>query len=182
MTATPTQGHPTPPTPGEDPADVETDLPDAGDNPGPDDWTEPVDDAADEFVMAADRVTIDVPEDDPFAGTLSFGSDNVELWLSLTPTVATDLIEQLEQVLRRQQEVMGIPAGRRLPLTPDDDLEEDPDEEQIAPADEEGGFFARNRDPLGVRYLVGRSKNAPLMIAGGIAILLLLSVVVSRIL
>lgn len=131
--------------------------------------------AADGSICQAQCIEIEIAGDgsDPFDATfLLAGSDDsgreLAVWMRLTPTVISNLTEQLDDVLHAQQESLGVTEQ----ATPTGD---DPDT-----ADQGAGEprVRRFLDPLGLRHLRTRSPRSTVVLAAAIAALLLVATVV----
>ena len=115
---------------------------------------------------------------DPFDATfLLAGPDSsgreIAVWTRLTPPTITGLIGQLEELLLAQQDALGVTDT----TTTDDDGDGDGD----GTDDPRGGAgvgVKRFLDPMGLRHLKTRSDTTTLVLAVGIAGLLLLAVIV----
>jgi hypothetical protein len=131
--------------------------------------------AADGLICQAVSVEIGFDGDgtDPFDATfLVAGPDDsgreLAVWMRLTPTVISTLTERLGDVLRSQQEALGVteqatPAG--------DDLDAE-DTDAAVPR------MKRFLDPMGMRHLRARSPRSTVVLAAAIAALLMLAIVV----
>lgn len=109
---------------------------------------------------------------DPFDATLLLaGPDSsgreIAVWTRLTPPTITGLIGQLEELLLAQQDALGIT---------DTTTDEGTDAEDLRGG--AGGGVKRFLDPMGLRHLKTRSDKTTLLLAVGIAGLLLLAVIV----
>lgn len=146
--------------------------------------TAPGESAAAALVCEADVVQLDLPADqDPFgaclqvAGLHPSGTELV-VWLRLTPTTIDRLVDQLRDVLHDQQTALGVPPD--APAPGDGDVNGDVESRQ----DSAGAGESRIRrfmDPLGLRHVRVRSPRSTVILAAGIAALMLLAFLVSMV-
>lgn len=119
------------------------------------------------------------PTEDPFDVSVVLGAAGVAVGTRLTPAVLNDLIEQLHCVRNEQRQAMGL-----LPLTAESEtvtaaaVEHSRADHPEADDDtiNQEGIPRRAADPLGLRHLRSRSPRFTVLIGGGIAVLLVLSV------
>lgn len=118
------------------------------------------------------------PTEDPFDVSVVLGAAGIAVGTRLTPPVLSDLIDQLHCIRNEQRQAMGL-----LPLTAESktvtsDAGEHSGTDHPGADDEidQEGIPRRAADPLGLRHLRSRSPRLTVLIGGGIAVLLILSV------
>ena len=134
------------------------------------------------LVCEADVVQLDLPADqDPFgaclqvAGLHPSGTELV-VWLRLTPTTIDRLVDQLSEVLHDQQTALGVPRDAPAPGNIDDNGDFESGQDSAGAGESR---VRRLMDPLGLRHVKVRSPRSTVILAAGIAALMLLALAVS---
>lgn len=117
-------------------------------------------------------------ESDPFDATLLLGATSeqgadIALWVHLTPTLITELREQLTAVFRAQQRALGVTTS-----DPTATAEPNNDQPVVAEPLESSARLKRLFDPIGLRHLRDRSPRSTVLLAVLIASLLVLTLLI----
>ena len=130
------------------------------------------------------------PGADPFTSTLALinETDQMAVWVRLTPTAIAAIVDQLDNVLALQHAALGMPHHPVGTPNTDEDGDGDEVDETVAgdeneedQADSREGVLQRARDPLGLRFIASRSNRAVWYIAGAVLLLVVVAAVLSRV-
>lgn len=139
--------------------------------------------------LEGDAVEV-TPGADPFTSTLALinETDQMAVWVRLTPTAIAAIVDQLDNVLALQHAALGMPHHPADTADPDEDIDGDEVDESVSAeddtedqADSREGVLRRARDPLGLRFIASRSNHAVWYIAGAVLLLVVVAAVLSKV-